>query len=153
MTENEILQNIFSAIGSILTVFSLFFGIVSGYAAALYFFLGSAALPLRMVAFSLLSIGLAFLGGTATVVGRLQEGLFVAWERLDRPIVPLHDMRNPLPGLNLAGVSQQEVGVGIGWAAAVTVYVALFFLTFVYRWPRSAAGADADAGQANGHDT
>lgn len=135
MTESEILQSLFDAIDAVLTVFSTFFAIVSGYVAALYFFLGQAALLLRLIAFALLSIGLVFLGGTATVIQRLQAGLYSAWDRLERPIVPLHDLRNPVPGFETGAWSQQEIGVAIGWAVAVAVYVALFYLTFVYRWP------------------
>jgi hypothetical protein len=138
MSETDILQNLFDAISAILTVFSLFFAIVSGYVAALYFFLARAPFMLRAMAFLLMSIGLVFLGGTATVVGRIQDGLFAAWDRLERPIVPLQDLRNPVPGLQLAGISQQEIGVGIGWVVAVTVYLALFYLTFAYRWPETA---------------
>lgn len=137
MSETDILQNLFDAISAILTVFSLFFAIVSGYVAALYFFLARAPFMLRAMAFLLMSIGLVFLGGTATVVGRIQDGLFAAWDRLERPIVPLQDLRNPVPGLQLAGISQQEIGVGIGWVVAVTVYLALFYLTFAYRWPET----------------
>lgn len=139
MSESDILQNLFDAITAILTVFSLFFAIVSGYVAALFFFLGRAPVALRAMAFVLMSIGLVFLGGTATVIGRMQEGLFAAWDRLERPIVPLQDLRNPVPGLQLAGgISQQELGVAIGWGVAVAVYLALFYLTFVYRWPSGA---------------
>lgn len=137
MNEAEILQNVFDAIDAVLVVFSTFFAIVSGYVAALYFFLARAPLLLKTVAFSLLSIGLVFLGGTVTVIQKLQEGLFAAWDRLERPIVPLQDLRNPIPGLHVAGLSQQEVGVGLGWAVAIAVYLALFYLTFVYRWPRA----------------
>ncbi len=137
MSETDILQNLFDAISAILTVFSLFFAIVSGYVAALYVFLARAPVMLRAMAFLLMSIGLVFLGGTATVVGRIQDGLFAAWDRLERPIVPLQDLRNPVPGLQLAGISQQEIGVGIGWVVAVTVYLALFYLTFAYRWPET----------------
>lgn len=136
MNEADILQNLFNAIAAVLTVFSTFFAIVSGYVAALYFFLARAPLLLRTIAFSLLTIGLIFLGGTATVIQRLQEGLYGAWDRLERPIVPLQDLRNPIPGVEIAGnMSQQQLGVAIGWAVAVTVYAALFYLTFLYRWP------------------
>lgn len=137
MSESDILQSLFDAIAAILTVFSLFFAIISGYVAGLYFFLGRAPFLLRAMAFGLLSIGLIFLGGTATVIGRMQDGLFVAWDRLERPIVPLHDLRNPVPGMHLAGITQQEIGVAIGWIVAVAVYLALFYLTFIYRWPAS----------------
>ena len=140
MSESDILQNLFDAIDAVLTVFSTFFAIVSGYVAALYFFLARAPLLLRSIAFSLLTIGLVFLGGTATVIQRLQEGLYGAWDRLERPIVPLQDLRNPIPGVQIAGnLSQQQLGVAIGWAVAVAVYAALFYLTFIYRWPPQVA--------------
>ncbi|MGD9668186.1 MAG: hypothetical protein AB7U75_03915 [Hyphomicrobiaceae bacterium] len=139
MNEAEILQNMFDAIDAVLVVFSTFFAIVSGYVAALFFFLARAPVFLKTVAFSLLSIGLVFLGGTATVIQKLQDGLFGAWDRLERPIVPLQDLRNPVPGMHVAGLTQQELGVAIGWAVAVAVYLALFYLTFLYRWPGEAA--------------
>ncbi len=139
MTESEILQNLFDAIDAVLVIFSTFFAIVSGYIAALFFFLARAPLTLRVMAFALLSIGLAFLGGTATVIQKLQVGLFGAWDRLERPIVPVQDLRNPVSGIHFAQLTQQEIGVVIGWAVAVTVYLALFYLTFVYRWPTSEA--------------
>lgn len=135
MSEADILQSLFDVIDAVLVVFSTFFAIVSGYVAALYFFLARAPLLLRTVAFSLLSVGLVFLGGTATVIQNLQSGLLTAWERLEQPSVPLRDLRNPVPGMHVAGLSQQEIGVAIGWAVALAVYLALFHLTFLYRWP------------------
>lgn len=137
MSEAEIFASLLDAIQAILTVFSLFFAIVSGYVVALYLFLAHAPFLLRATAFGLLSVGLVFLGGTAAVIGRLQEGLFAAWARLSSPLVPLPDLRNPLPvpALDVAGVSQQQLGVGIGWSVAVAVYAVLAYLTFIYRWP------------------
>ena len=139
MSEADIIQSLFDVIDSVLVVFSTFFAIVSGYVAALFFFLGRAPLMLRTLAFSLLSIGLAFLGGTVTVIQTLQEGLFGAWAKVENPTVAVRDLRNPVPGLELAGLSQQEIGVGIGWVVAVAVYLALFYLTFLYRWPDETA--------------
>jgi hypothetical protein len=138
MTEAEILQSLFDAIDAVLVVFSTFFAIVSGYVAALFFFLARAPLLLRTIAFALLSIGLAFLGGTATFIKTLQDGLFAAWARLERPIVPIYDLRNPISGVATGTLSQQELGVLIGWAVAASVYLALFYLTFIYRWPNDA---------------
>lgn len=137
MTEAEIFQNVLDAIQAVLTVFSLFFAIVSGYVVALYLFLARAPFLLRATAFGLLSVGLVFLGGTAAVIQRLQDGLFAAWSKLSSPLIPLPDLRNPLPvpSLNVAGLSQQELGVSIGWSVAVAVYAVLAYLTFLYRWP------------------
>jgi hypothetical protein len=34
--------------------------------------------------------------------------------------------------------TQQELGVAIGWAVGVTVYIALAYLTFVHDWSKNA---------------
>lgn len=137
MSEAEILDGLFTAIGAVLNIFSMFFAIVSGYVVALYLFLARAPFMLRLVAFGLLSVGLVFLGGTAAVVQRMQDGLFVAWTKLGSPLMNVVDLRNPLPlpHYAMAGLSQQELGVAIGWAVAVAVYLMLFYMTFLYRWP------------------
>lgn len=139
MNEAEIYQGLFTAISTVLNIFSMFFAIVSGYVVALYLFLAQAPLMLRTIAFGLLSVGLVFLGGTAAVVQRMQEGLFSAWSKLGSPLMDVADLRNPLalpPGfVEYAGFSQQELGVGIGWTVAIAVYLALAYMTFIYRWP------------------
>lgn len=137
MSEAEILEGLFTAIGTVLNIFSMFFAIISGYVVALYLFLARAPLMLRLVAFGLLSVGLVFLGGTAAVVQRMQDGLFVAWAKLGSPLINVVDLRNPLPlpEYARAGLSQQELGVAIGWAVAVAVYLMLGYMTFLYRWP------------------
>ena len=137
MSESEIVQGLFTAIQSVLNIFSMFFAIVSGYVVALYLFLARAPFALRLVAFALLTIGLAFLGGTAAVVGRLQEGLFTAWGKLGSPLMNVADLRNPLsiPGLDQTGLSQQELGVFVGWSVAMAAYAVLAYMTFIYRWP------------------
>ena len=137
MSEADVIHGLFDVIDKVLIVFSTFFAIVSGYVAALFFFLARAPLMLRVVAFSLLSIGLAFLGGTVVVIQNLQDGLLGAFERLEQPSLALRDLRNPIPGMNIAGMSQHELGVGAGWAVAAAVYVMLFYLTFIYRWPHA----------------
>jgi hypothetical protein len=140
MTESEILQGLFNAIQAVMTIFSLFLTMVSGYLAALYFFLNRAPFALRFMAFCLLSVGFVFLGGTAAVVQTMQDSLFAAWGKLPNPSIDIDHLRNPLP-LALAGalpVSQQQLGVGIGWAVALAVYLALGYMTFIYRWPRAA---------------
>lgn len=137
MSEAEILQSFFSAIGSVITIFSLFFTMVSGYLVALYLFLGRVPFALRFVAFILLSAGLVFLGGSVAVIQKVQDGLFAAWVKLPSPIVSLRELRNPLPLPMPEGLafSQQQIGVGVGWSAAMLVYIALAYFTFIYRWP------------------
>ncbi|MGD9803733.1 MAG: hypothetical protein AB7E81_10735 [Hyphomicrobiaceae bacterium] len=149
MSEAELTQQLFNAIDTVLTVFSLFFTLVSGYLAALYFFLAYAPLLLRAVAFALLSIGLVFLGGVAATVQNIQNGLFVAWGKLPEPTISLSQLRNPIAVAAVLenGWTMQETGVAIGWGVAVCVYLALAYLTFVYKWPTASAGADVRAGQ------
>lgn len=137
MSEAEILQGLFSAISSVMTIFSLFFTLVSGYLAALYLFLARAPLALRFLAFVLLSIGLVFLGGSVAVIQTMQNGLFAAWDKLPSPAFSLQEVRNPLP-VDLSRhlpFTQQQLGVAMGWTVAFAVYIALAYLTFLYRWP------------------
>jgi hypothetical protein len=137
VSEAEILQGLFNAIGAVITNFSLFFTMVSGYLAALYLFLNRAPLTLRLLAFGLLSVGLVFLGGSVAVIQTMQNGLFAAWEKMPAPVLNLREIRNPL-AFALAEalpINQQEIGVAIGWIAALSVYLMLAYLTFLYRWP------------------
>jgi len=138
VSEFEILQNLFSGIQSVLTVFSLFMTIVSGYLAALYLFLNRAPVILRMTAFVLLSIAFVFLGGTAAVIQQIQDGLFAAHAKIATPAIDLTLLRNPIPMVQADALPfhQQQLGVAIGWAVAGASYLALFYLTFIYRWPR-----------------
>lgn len=140
MNEAEILEGLFEAIQAVLTIFSMFFTMVSAYLAALYLFLNRAPLALRFMAFVLLSIGLMFLGGTAAVVQTMQNSLFATWDKLPNPSFALAPLRNPLPVevAQMLPFSQQELGVGIGWTVALAVYVALAYMTFIYRWPHAA---------------
>ena len=75
------------------------------------------------------------MGGSAATLQKMQEGLFVAWARLPAPMISIAELRNPVPvTLPISGVSMQEIGVAIGWITACGVYLALAYLTFVYRW-------------------
>jgi hypothetical protein len=136
MTQAELLAGLFSALQTILTLVSLFFAIVSGYIAGLYFFLARAGFLLRALAFGLLTIGLSFVGGTAAVVQSMQEGLLQAWSAVPSPVIPVDALRNPMPLSSGLPLSQQELGVVTGWIIGVGVYAALFYLTFVYDWSK-----------------
>jgi len=136
MSEAELLTGLFSSLDTILTIVSLFFAIVSGYIAALFFFLARSSLFLRGLAFALLTIGLSFLGGTAAVVQSMQEGLLVAWSRLASPVIAADSLRNPMPITNGLPLSQQELGVLTGWIIGVGVYAALAYLTFLHDWSK-----------------
>lgn len=144
MTEAEIMQQMFNVMTSVLTIFSLFFTLVSGYLAALYLFLAHAPMALRLIAFAMLSIGLVFLGGVTMTVQNIQNGLFASWAKLAAPTMPVAQLRNPvaIAALLDSGWSLQELGVGIGWGVAICAYVALAYLTFGYRWPDTRLAVD-----------
>lgn len=134
MTEAELMQGLFASVQAVLSLFSMFFAMISAYIAGLYFFLNRAPLALRLLAFFLLSIGLLFLGGAAAIQQRMQDGLLAAWTKLPAPALSVDRLRNPMDVPLPHGWSLQEVGVAVGWATAVSVYLALGYMTFVYRW-------------------
>ncbi len=134
MSEAELMQALIGSIQVVVGVFSMFFAIISAYIAGLFFFLNRAPLSLRLLAFFLLSIGLVFLGGSALIQQRVQEELFAAWAKLPSPAVAVGALRNPLPVALPGGISMQDAGVILGWVIALSVYLALAYLTFFYRW-------------------
>jgi hypothetical protein len=134
MSEAELVQGLLGSIQVVISVFSMFFAMTSAYIAGLYFFLNRAPLSLRLLAYLLLSIGLLFLGGSAAVQQRLQENLFAAMGKLPNAVVAVDALRNPIAVSLPQGLSLQEVGIAIGWATALSVYLALGYLTFFYHW-------------------
>jgi drug/metabolite transporter (DMT)-like permease len=87
MSEAEMMQGVLSSIQVVISLFSMLFAFISAYIAGLYFFLRRAPLPLKLLAFLLLSIGLIFLGGAAITQQRLQVGLLTAWGKLPTPVI------------------------------------------------------------------
>jgi hypothetical protein len=140
VSEPELLQALMGSAQVVVAVFSMFFAVTSAYIAGLFFFLNRAPVSLRLLAFLLLSIGLVFLGGSALTQQRLQEQLFAAWAKLPAPAIAVETLRNPLSMALPGGLSPQDAGVVLGWVTAFSVYLALAYLTFLYRWqPGSAA--------------
>jgi hypothetical protein len=135
MSEAEVMQGVFSSIQVVISLFSTFFAMVSAYIAGLYFFLNRAPVALKLLAFFLLSIGLIFLGGAAVTQQRLQVGLLAAWGKLSSPTIAVDlVLRNPFPNSLPSGWSLYEVGVNVGWLTGLCVYLALGYMTFLYRW-------------------
>ena len=56
MSEAELMQALIGSIQVVVSVFSMFFAIVSTYIAGLFFFLNRAPLSLRLLAFFLLGL-------------------------------------------------------------------------------------------------
>jgi hypothetical protein len=141
------MQALIGSIQVVVSVFSMFFAIVSAYIAGLFLFLNRAPLCLRLLAFFLLSVGLVFLGGSALIQQKVQEELFAAWAKLPSPAIAVEALRRPVALALPGGMSVQDAGVFIGWITALSVYLALAYLTFFYRWqPRGAArGAEVTA--------
>jgi hypothetical protein len=140
MSEAEVMQGVFSSIQVVISLFSTFFAMISAYIAGLYFFLNRAPLALKLLAFFLLSIGLIFLGGAAITQQRLQMGLLAAWSKVSSPAIAVDAvLRNPFPASLPAGWSLYDVGVAVGWLTGLCVYLALGYMTFLYRWKMEAA--------------
>ncbi|WP_088344553.1 MULTISPECIES: hypothetical protein [Rhodomicrobium] len=123
----------FEAVTFILALFSVFFTIVSAYIAGLYFFLARAPLPLKMLAFFILTMSFLFLGGLAFAISDLVEVVISNWDRANIPVTDRETIRQWLFGL-AGDFMLYYVGAILGWAVAFAVYLSLFYLTFFYRW-------------------
>lgn len=135
MSEAEIIEVRWLGAGFILSLFSVFFGIVSAYVAGLYFFLSKSAFALRLLAFFVLTMGFLFLGGMAISVTDIIEVMISAWDKLAIPLDSTQWVRGFI--VQFGGSLQlYKIGAVLGWAVAFIVYLSLFFLTFFYRWPR-----------------
>jgi hypothetical protein len=134
MSEAELLQALYASTQTIISLFSMFITIVSAYIAGLYLFLKRAPMMLRLLAFFLLSVALAFLGGAAAIQQVAQDAIFAAWAKLPHPSIPIQVLINPMPAPQIEGLPLRLIGVGLGWASATGVYLALFFMTFFYTW-------------------
>jgi hypothetical protein len=135
MSEAEVMQGMFASIQVVVSLFSTFFAIISAYIAGLFFFLNRAPIALKLLAFFLLSIGLVFLAGAAVTQQRLQLGLLAAWGGMSSPMIAVDSiLRNPFPVSLPTGWSIYELGVNVGWLTGLSVYLALGYMTFLYRW-------------------
>ena len=134
MTEAEILSNAIQAAQATAAIFSLFLTIVSAYIAALYFFLNRAPC-LRTMAFALLSIAFVALGALAVNMQYLGEGLHTAWLKLPQKATGMEVLGPPIVVRSLF-LDGREAASWAAWALGGVVYLALTYLTFLYRWPQ-----------------
>jgi hypothetical protein len=134
MSESELLQALYASTQTIISLFSMFVTIVSAYIAGLYLFLKRAPMLLRLLAFFLMSVALAFLGGAAAIQQVAQDAIFAAWAKLPNPSIPVQVLINPVQMPELQAIPARMIGIGLGWAAATGVYLSLFFMTFFYTW-------------------
>ena len=146
MTEAEILQLSFTANEAVTSLFSVFFGMVSAYIAGLYFFINRAPVAIKMIAFALLTMGFLFIGQAMSGIEVRILGLVRAWAELQETATGITELNNPiLPtpvrdllagyGVQVASYEGNRLGIYSGWGLSMLVYLALFYATFVYRWP------------------
>ncbi len=134
MTEADILNIRNDLTGLVVSVFSVSFGMVSGYIAGLWLFLKDAPFSLRFLAFTLLSFGLAFMGALTFGLHELLLGTQRAWSKLPATDTGIPGFGNDAPDW-LYGFTLYEAAALLGGAAFLAIYLALFYLTFCYRWP------------------
>ena len=142
MSKAELMEVRWLGAGFILSLFSVFFGVVSAYIAGLYFVLSKATLALRLLAFFVLTMGFLFLGGMAISVTDLIEVMAVNWDSVDIPIEKGQVVRAFIARIG-GSMQLYFAGALLGWAVAFIVYIALAYLTFFYRWPDRSDGLSA----------
>jgi len=134
MTEADILSIRNELTGLVISVVSVSFGMISAYIVGLWLFLRQAPLVLRLLAFLLLSSGLAFMGVLTGGLNALLLGTERAWSKLGPTAVGIASFGGERPPF-LRGLSLYEASALLGCAAFGAIYLALFHLTFLYRWP------------------
>ncbi len=139
MSEAEILSIRNELTGLVVSVVSVSFGMISAYIAGLWLFLREAPISLRLLAFALLSCGLAFMGALTIGLNELLIGTGRAWSKLASPASGIPGFGNARPDW-LHGLTLYEASALLGSLAFGAIYVSLAYLTFVYRWPGSTAG-------------
>lgn len=133
MTEAEILSIRNELTGLVVSVVSVSFGMISAYIVGLWLFLKNSPLVLRALAFMLLSCGLAFMGVLTGGLNGLLLGTERAWSKLGKTAVEIPSFGSERPDF-LYGLSMYEASAALGCVAFFSIYAALFFITFIYRW-------------------
>ena len=134
MSEGEILSIRNELTGLVISVVSVSFGMISAYIVGLWLFLKNAPLILRLLAFLLMSCGLAFMGVLTGGLNALLLGTERAWSKLGTTSVGIPSLGSERPEF-LYGLSMYEASAALGCIAFLAIYIALFFITFFYRWP------------------
>lgn len=133
MTEAEILVLRGGLTGLVISVVSVSFGMVSAYIAGLWLFLKNAPFALRFVAFALLSVGLIFMGAMTWGLHELLLSTDRAWAKLDTTATGIPSFGGERPAF-LGGLSIYEASAGLGLIAFGAIYLALAYMTFLFRW-------------------
>lgn len=129
------------AADTVLSVVSIVFGIISAYITGLFFFLNRAPILLRSLAFALLSIGIFFVGAIALAVSPVAGGLVGPGRAIDQSTaatISAIQRGDFAPALSLMDIPVGYLaGLIIGLALFAAIYLALLYMTFFYRWPRT----------------
>ncbi|WP_414462867.1 hypothetical protein RLW55_14360 [Hyphomicrobium sp. B1] len=139
MSEAEILSIRNELTGIVVSVFSVSFGMISAYIAGLWLFLREAPISLRLLAFTMLTFGLAFMGALTWGLNDLLVGTERAWSKLATHASEITGFGNAQPPW-LHGLTLYEAAVLLGGVAFGAIYVSLAYLTFIYKWPGTTAG-------------
>lgn len=138
MSEAEILAIRNDLTGLVISVVSVSFGMISAYIAGLWLFLREAPISLRLLAFFLLSCGLAFMGALTLGLNGLLVGTDHAWAKLPARATDIAGFGDVRPQW-LYGLSLYETSAVLGAIAFGAIYLALAYLTFGYKWPGKTA--------------
>ncbi|MBA2124976.1 hypothetical protein DLM45_01880 [Hyphomicrobium methylovorum] len=139
MSEAEIFSLRNELTGLVISVVSVSFGMISAYIAGLWLFLREAPISLRLLAFGLLSFGLAFMGALTAGLNELLLGTNRAWATIVNPASGIANFGDVRPSW-LYGLSLFEASACLGAASFGAIYIALAYLTFIYSWPGTTAG-------------
>jgi hypothetical protein len=134
MTESEILANAIQAAQAATSLFGVFLTIVTAYIVGLYWFLSQAGSSLKFFAFFLLSLSLAALAMLAWNLQYLGEGMHEAWSRLPQKMTGMETLGPPILVRNAFTKGGILVTI-MGWTVGLLIYIALAYMTFIYRWP------------------
>jgi hypothetical protein len=110
------------------------FAIVSAYIVALYFFLGRSPLPMRILAFAFFSSTLAVLGVYLAGAKAYGDGIAISLAEM-QATAKLSTLGNVV--LWLMNNPHAYALVYASLAIGLFAYLALFYLTFFYRWAPS----------------
>lgn len=137
MSEGEVMEQLVEYMNVLLLGVSVFFTIVSAYVVALYAFLARSGFVMKMFAFLFFTLTVAFLLNFFKGAQVIHRGLLDALVEIDRTL-----------GLSPAGqaaLMNYQTGIDAMlqetmWFAAAAFYLAILFLTFLWR-PRVKADA------------
>jgi hypothetical protein len=133
MTEADILSIRNDLTELVVSVVSVSFGMVTAFIVGLWLVLKRAPLVMRALSFVVFSFGLAFMGALTIGIHELMLGTERAWSKLGKTATEIPGFGSePIAEL---GLTQYEAAAALGALAFLAIYLALFFLTFFYRWP------------------